>query len=55
MTPRSYLDKAANEVERLRRLADYTGDDIDSERAAWVVEQAQAFYEAVQEQFAATD
>jgi uncharacterized protein (UPF0332 family) len=43
--------RALNEVERMRRLADYTGDDISPERAAWAVEQAQAFLLAVQTEF----
>lgn len=43
--------RALNEVERMRRLADYTGDDISPERAAWAVKQAEAFVLAVQTAF----
>lgn len=35
--------KLLNQVERLRLLADYTGDAIDEDRALWVVTQAEAF------------
>lgn len=41
------LGSAFNKVERLRRLADYTGDPIPVEDAMWAVEQAASFMEAV--------
>lgn len=34
---------AINKVERLRLLADYTGDPVATTDAAWAVEQAEAF------------
>ena len=42
------LGKALNQVERVRLLADYTGEQIDAERARWAVEQAEAFLVAVE-------
>ncbi len=36
-----------SQVERLRLLADYTGEPIDPGKAAWVVDQATAFVEAM--------
>jgi hypothetical protein len=36
---------ALNKVERLRRLADYTGDPISLDDAKWAVEQAGTFVE----------
>lgn len=42
------LGRTLNQVERIRLLADYTGETIQPERAAWVVEQATAFVEAIQ-------
>jgi hypothetical protein len=38
-------------VARLRRLADYTGEEVDVEKTAWAVEQAGSFLEAVQRRF----
>ncbi|MBU0500429.1 MAG: HEPN domain-containing protein [Gammaproteobacteria bacterium] len=45
------LGSAINKVERLRRLADYTGDPIAQEDAAWAVEQAAALLAAVRQEF----
>lgn len=35
--------RSINQVERIRLLADYTGEGIDREKARWVVDQADAF------------
>jgi uncharacterized protein (UPF0332 family) len=43
----SDLGRALNQVERIRLLADYTGEEIDPAKAAWVLEQAGAFVEAI--------
>ncbi len=42
---------ALNKVERLRLLADYTGDPVSLEDAEWAVAQAEAFVEAMQSRF----
>ncbi len=42
-----------NKVERLRRLADYTGDTILLDEAAWAVQQARSFVSAMRDQFIA--
>lgn len=47
----SELGSAINKVERLRRLADYTGDPIGIEEAAWAVEQAERFVSAIRTEF----
>jgi len=36
-----------NKVERLRKLADYTGDPVSASDASWAVKQAEAFVEYV--------
>ncbi len=41
------LGSSLNKVERLRLLADYTGDPVSAEDAAWAVEQAAAFVSAI--------
>ncbi|MFZ5593776.1 MAG: HEPN domain-containing protein [Pseudomonadota bacterium] len=41
------LGKALNQVERVRLLADYTGEEVDEEKARWAVEQAELFLESV--------
>jgi len=38
---------ALNKVERLRLLADYTGDPVSIVDAAWAVTQAEAFMDAI--------
>ncbi len=43
--------RALNQVERLRRLADYIGDPVSLDNAAWAVEQAEAFVEAMHAKF----
>lgn len=45
------LGKALNKVEDLRLVADYKGDPIDPENAAWAVQQAEAFVQAMQVAF----
>lgn len=49
------LGKALNQVERLRLLADYTGEEVDSDRVRWAVEQARTFAETVQQTFSPRD
>jgi uncharacterized protein (UPF0332 family) len=44
------LGRALNEVERVRLLADYTGDKIDLEKANWAVDQSAAFIVAIQQE-----
>lgn len=46
---------ALNKVERLRRLADYTGETILIDEAAWAVEQAKSFVSAMRDQCIARD
>lgn len=46
------LGKTLNQVERLRLLADYTGEAVDAEKARWAVEQAAAFVATVQQTLA---
>ena len=45
------LGKALNKAEELRLVADYKGDSIEKEDAAWAVVQAQAFVQAMQTTF----
>ena len=45
------LGMAINKVERLRRLADYTGDPISESDARWAVEQANIFVAAMDKAF----
>jgi len=40
--------RSLNQVERLRLIADYTGEPIDPDKARWVVEQATGFVDAMQ-------
>ncbi len=47
------LSAALNQVERLRMLADYTGDPLDPADAAWAVEQASVFVGAIKTRFVA--
>jgi uncharacterized protein (UPF0332 family) len=39
--------EALNRVQRLRQIADYSGDPVSTENAKWAVEQAEAFVAAV--------
>ncbi|MFA7240842.1 MAG: HEPN domain-containing protein [Sulfuricellaceae bacterium] len=41
------LGRSLNQVEHVRLLADYTGEDIGVEKAAWAVDQAQSFLNAL--------
>ena len=45
------LGRALNKAEELRLIADYKGDPIEKEDAAWAVSQAQAFVQAMQATF----
>jgi uncharacterized protein (UPF0332 family) len=45
------LGKALNKAEELRLVADYKGDSIEHEEAAWAVNQAQDFVQAMQTTF----
>jgi uncharacterized protein (UPF0332 family) len=45
------LGKSLNKVEELRLAADYKGDSIEIEDAAWAVKQAEAFVLAIGETF----
>jgi len=45
------LGRVLNQVERMRLLADYTGEDIEPERARWVVDQAGQFVGAIKNAF----
>ena len=40
-----------NKVERLRLIADYTGDPVSDEDSAWAVEQADTFVAAIRNGF----
>ena len=41
------LGSSLNKVERLRLLADYTGDPVSDEDGAWAVEQSDIFVSAI--------
>jgi uncharacterized protein (UPF0332 family) len=41
------LGRSLNQVEHIRLLADYTGEEVDAERAGWAIEQAGSFVEAM--------
>ncbi len=43
--------RALNRVEELRLIADYRGDPIEQEQAAWAVNQAQIFVQIMQAMF----
>jgi uncharacterized protein (UPF0332 family) len=43
----SDLGKSLNQVERVRLLADYTGEEVAADKAKWVVEQAASFVETI--------
>lgn len=45
------LGKALNKVEELRLIADYKGDPIELEQAAWAVENSKVFVKAMQSKF----
>lgn len=44
------LGRALNQVERIRLLADYTGEDIAPDKVDWVIQQATEFVEAIREE-----
>lgn len=48
------LGKAINKAEELRLIADYKGDPLEKDVAAWAVSQAQTFVEAMQSTFMTT-
>ena len=41
------LGRTLNQVERVRLLADYTGEDVDPERAEWTIDRVENFITAV--------
>jgi uncharacterized protein (UPF0332 family) len=43
-----------NKVQRLRQLADYTGDPVSTADATWALEQAELFVRAIAERFSIT-
>ncbi len=43
--------RSFNQVQRLRQLADYTGDPISVDDATWAPDQAEAFIAAVKAKF----
>ncbi len=45
------LGKALNKVEDLRLIADYKGDPVGMEEAAWAVQQATEFVSSMQNSF----
>ena len=44
------LGRALNQVERVRLLADYTGEAIDEAKARWAIEQASSFVDEIERQ-----
>lgn len=45
------LGRALNRAEELRLIADYKGDPVEPAQAAWAVEQAEAFVDAMRAEF----
>jgi uncharacterized protein (UPF0332 family) len=45
------LGRSFNQVQRLRQLADYTGDPVGVDDAAWALDQAETFVAAVKAKF----
>ena len=45
------LGKTLNKADELRLVADYKGDPIAAEEAAWVVDQAAVFVKAMRDKF----
>lgn len=41
------LGRLLNQVEHIRLLADYTDEEISNDKAAWAVEQAEKFIQAI--------
>jgi uncharacterized protein (UPF0332 family) len=46
------IGRSLNQVERVRLLADYTGEEVDVEKAQWAVNKAEAFIAAVEAEIA---
>lgn len=42
------IGRALNKVQELRLIADYRGDSVDADKAAWAVEQAMVFVSFMQ-------
>lgn len=42
------LGKVLNQVERMRLLADYTGEEVEHDKAAWAVGQATIFVATIE-------
>jgi uncharacterized protein (UPF0332 family) len=45
------LGRALNRVEEIRLIADYKGDAVEREQAAWAVDQAESFVKAMRAGF----
>ncbi len=45
------LGRTLNRVEEIRLVADYKGDSVDHEHAAWAVEQTRTFVQTIQMEF----
>lgn len=45
------LGRALNRVEEIRLIADYKGDAVEREQAAWAVDRASAFVNAMLAEF----
>jgi uncharacterized protein (UPF0332 family) len=45
------LGRALNRAEEIRLIADYRGDSVEPEQAAWMVEQAEGFVRAMEKAF----
>jgi uncharacterized protein (UPF0332 family) len=43
--------RTLNRAQEIRQVADYTGDSVDMELAAWVVEQSRVFIHTIQTRF----
>jgi uncharacterized protein (UPF0332 family) len=43
--------EALNTVQRIRQVADYSGDSVSKNDAAWAVEQAESFVMAIRQKF----
>lgn len=43
--------RTLNRAQEIRQVADYTGESVDTELAAWVVEQSRAFIHTIQTSF----
>lgn len=43
------IGRSLNQVERVRLLADYTGEPVDAVKTQWAIDQAELFTETVQQ------